>query len=143
MRSGKAATASLISALVLVLLTAGVFWVLQGYGPESALRKFHRAAINHEWRDLEEVVTPGSYRQNVQLLASMVETYARIGARYQLGRVRRSSNRVIAEVFYSFPNNRSDPVFWVIEKVRDGWRVNVNETVGQRMSQLDSTVAPF
>ena len=136
MRSGKAATASLIAALVLALLTGGVFWVLQDYGPESALRKFHRASINHEWRDLGEVVMSGSYRQNVEVLANMVETYARLGARYQLQQVRRQNGKVLARVEYVFPNGRRDPVFWVVDKAKDGWRVNVNETMGQRMDQF-------
>src|SRR5688572_14875696 len=94
MRSGKAATSSLIAAIVLALLTGGVFWVLQDYGPESALRKFHRSAINREWRELEGVVMPGSYRQNVELLASMVDTYARLGARYRLNSVKRQNGKV-------------------------------------------------
>lgn len=137
MRSGKAATSSLIAAVVLAILTGGVFWVLQDYGPESALRKFHRAAINREWRELEGVVIPGSYRQNVELLASMVDTYARLGARYRLNSVKRGNGKVQALVEYVFPNGRrSDTVFWIVDKAKDGWRVNVNETVRQRMDQF-------
>ena len=80
---------------------------------------------------------PGSYRQNVELLASMVDTYARLGARYRLNSVKRQNGKVQALVEYVFPNGRrSDTVFWVVNKAKNDWRVNVNETVRQRMDQF-------
>jgi hypothetical protein len=133
MQRGRASISSLVSALVLAVLTGGVFWILQDYGPESALRKFHRAAVNRDLRELSQVVTQDSFRQNVELLAAMVEGYARNGARYQLREVNRQNRRVIAEVEYVFPNRGlSVPMFWVVVKDREGWKVSANDTEAVR-----------
>jgi hypothetical protein len=130
MKRGATNVAGLVSALLLAALTGGVFWVLQDYGPESALRKFHRAAVNRNYRELVDTVSPNSYRQNLEDLAYMVDTYARRGARYQLKFVERRNKRVKAEVIYVHPNRQMQPsVFWIVEKLPGGWRVNVNDTV--------------
>ena len=129
-RRGAANPTGLVAALLLALLTVAVFWVLQDYGPESALRKFHRAAVNHNRRELLETVAPNSYRQNVEALAYTVDSYARSGARYQLKNVERENKRVWAEVAYLFPNRPIEfHIFWEVEKVPGGWKVNVNDTM--------------
>lgn len=130
MKAGNASLASLFSALCLGILTFSVFFVLQDYGPESALRKFHRAAVNRNLSEVLEVVAQDADRGYVEGLAGMVFDYARAGARYQLLHVKRENKRVVAEVAYVIPNRPvSYPVLWVVEKARDGWKVDVNETV--------------
>ncbi|HRK20521.1 MAG TPA: hypothetical protein PLX06_01850 [Fimbriimonadaceae bacterium] len=134
MRAGSTSVSSLIAALGLGLLTFGVFFVLQDYGPESALRKFHRAAVNGNLREVSEVVAQDSNREFVEGLAGMVFRYARAGARYQLLHVKRENKRVVAEVAYVLPGRPvAYPVLWVVEKERGGWKVDVNETVKIRL----------
>ena len=129
MRRGAAQIGSLFAALLLAGLTAGVFWVLQDYGPESALRKFHRAAVNRNYRELTQLVAPNSYEDSLNRLYYMVDTFARSGAQYQLLYVKRENKRVVAEVAYAWPNRKLVvPVFWVVEKFPGGWKVNVNQT---------------
>lgn len=136
MRRGAANLPGLSAALLLALLTGAVFWVLRDYGPESALRKFHRAAVNGNYRELARVVTPNTYASNLNTLVNMIAGYARNGARYQLKRVDRREKHVLAEVAYVYPDRPMQPhVLWVVERVEGGWRVNVNATieVGQMM----------
>lgn len=130
MASRSTRLASILAAVLLSSLTLGVFYVLQYYGPESALRKFHRAAVNRDVDELLSVIADDSYRENVQFLGSMVENYARIGARYQVYKVDRGNRRVVAEVGYVLPNRQlTPPILWIVEKKRGGWKVDVNETV--------------
>lgn len=134
MKAGNASLGSLFSALGVALLTFGVFFVLQDYGPESALRKFHRAAVNGNLAEVMDVVAQDAARENVEGLAAMVYNYARAGARYQLLHVKRENKRVVAEVAYVLPNRPiAYPVLWVVEKKPGGWRVDVDETVKIRL----------
>lgn len=133
MKRGTPNLSGLISAALLSALTLGVFMVLREYGPESALRKFHRAAVNGNTRELARAVTPGSYPENLLSLASMVHSYARQGAQYQLKNVDRKERRVVAEVAYILPTRQMEPhMFWVVDKRPEGWRVNVNATADVR-----------
>lgn len=129
MKAGSAAVANLSAAALLGILTLGVFYVLQDYGPESSLRKFHRAAVNRNLREISEVIAKGSNPESVRVLAKMVYDYAHAGARYQLLHVKRENKRVVAEVAYVLPGRPVVfPVLWVVEKEPDGWKVDINET---------------
>jgi hypothetical protein len=133
----RSQTGSWIAAAALLLLTGTVFWLLRDYGPESALRKFHRAAVNRNVRELLHTVPDDAERSNVEFLAMMVENYARFGARYQLLHVKREDRLVMAEVAYVLPNRPMAPsVLWIVAKYRDGWRVDVDRTMRMlRMTQ--------
>lgn len=133
MRRGAIAPGTLIAALAMAILVSSVFFLLQDYGPESALRKFHRAVVNRDLADLRYVVSPGSSETALNQMAAMVDSYARAGARYQLLYVKRENRRVIAEVAYVMPNRGLVlPVFWVVEKSGARWRVDVDETLAVR-----------
>ena len=123
-------TSTGIAALLLATLTISVFWALQNSGPESVLRRFHRAAVNGDFQELAEVVSPDSTPQAVRILQYGVADYARMGARYQMLRMKRSPRLVQATVAYVLPNRQMVPTMtWIVEKRGTQWKVNADKTL--------------
>ncbi|HZH97643.1 MAG TPA: hypothetical protein VEX38_01615 [Fimbriimonadaceae bacterium] len=118
---------SLAASAVLAILTLLVFFVLQHYGPESAVRRFHQAVLNDSARELALVTvqTPGD--PDVQFLSQMVRDSVRTGANIRLGRVERERNRAVAEVGYVYPRGVR-VIYWVVERKPAGWMVNGKAT---------------
>lgn len=134
---GVAATGSLAAALAMAVLVGVVFFLLQDYGPESALRKFHQAIVSHDLAGLRRVVMAEANEDDLNRLAAMVEGLARSGARYRLRQVSREDRRVVAMVEYVLPNRLMQPTFfWVIQKSGGRWRVDVESTMDLRRQML-------
>ena len=122
---------SLLSAIGLAALTLATFASLQEYGPESAIRKFHRAVLNEDSEGLREVVVRGTPQWEMNELARRVLDAAYTGLQFQIVSMRRlPDSSVIAVVAYFFPNRdmaRIQP--WVAKKEYGRWRVDAVETV--------------
>jgi hypothetical protein len=126
--------AGIVSALLLSVSTIAVFAVLQDVGPESALRKFHVAAVNGDFRRANEVCEPGSNEEYVRFLQRSVAQVARAGGRYEVRQVLRRRTVAQALVVYSFPfRSQEIPQIWVLKKSQGRWYIQPKETVSQRM----------
>jgi hypothetical protein len=122
---------SIGAATALALLTVGVFWVLRGYGPASALRLFHMAILTGDTRSMARVVTSGSSEAGVRILASRVADMARAGGQYRLSSLtRRPGGIVIAEVNYLFPDRGVYVTsLWVLRQEKGQWRLDTDATL--------------
>lgn len=133
---------SAIAAGLLAAVTLGVFGVLRDYGPESALRRFHLAAIENDDRMLQRVSKQDIRSREVGLLRSLVVKYVQSGARISMGHVSEETRQdrvdgrivnvpsVVTEVRYHTNQGPYNNIFWVLDHDPAGWTVNAVETVG-------------
>lgn len=121
-------TSSAIAAAALAVITIFVFWVLQDYGPESAIRRFHDAVLNRDPVALAQVTAEALNDPNVVHLEQNVVQLAQAGANYRILRMDRGPRRVAAEVQYSLPDGRTGTTMWVVVKQNRVWRVEASET---------------
>lgn len=127
--SGKQSATNLVAASVLAVLTLSVFYLLREFGPESAVRKFHRAVLSRNYAQLNEVIHSETDPVELDYLASRVWNFAATDGRFQIRSLQRSTDQVTAEVEYSFPNRALVvTTFWVITRESSAWKVNVNAT---------------
>lgn len=117
------------AASVLATITLGVFYVLQDYGPESAIRRYHQAILKQDRLDLQRVSVQEIDSENSRLLAREVGGFLAIG-NYQLVRMERTPGEVRAGVVYR-PRGTQDvfPMIWIVEKKGGVWKVNVDKTL--------------
>ncbi|MGV3614879.1 MAG: hypothetical protein ACO1SV_06050 [Fimbriimonas sp.] len=117
------------AAALLATVTLGVFYVLQDYGPESAIRRFHRAVQARDSGELARVTEQPIDSPEVQELIRWVDQTSRFGARYQLLRVERQRREVYAALDYTAPNGENYATVWVVEKKGETWKVDAVRTV--------------
>ena len=113
----------------LTFLVLYVFYRLQDYGPESAVRRFHVDVQRQDWRDLTRVTLEPLGSAEPQALMALVNQYVFRGASYKLLAMQRSPEQVRAVVEYSFPTGDKLLFPWIIEKTGRSWRVNTRKTV--------------
>ncbi len=141
MRRGSVPLANLIAAIVLALLVGSVFGMLQDYGPESALRKFHRAVVARNLAGIRRAVREGSRDENINALAAMVERYSSAGAHYRVLKTQRQDRRILALAEYFFADRPIRSTFvWVVAKSGGRWRVDADATVDLRRQMLEQQI---
>lgn len=121
-------SSSALAALGLAVLTLAVFFLLQNYGPESAIGRFHQASVSGDDAELAQVIVQDVRAQSVRWLRSNIVEWSRMGAAPVLSRVRREQGWVIAQVDYVSPL-RTDNVWWVVVRKPEGWRIDADATV--------------
>jgi hypothetical protein len=129
-----------IAAIALAALTLSVFGFLRDYGPESALLRFHQAAIANQTNALQRVCKDKADSEAVEILKSRLGALSAQGAKIRMGLVHRETrfdrvngetvkvSSVVTEVRYYAPG-RIENIFWVIDHEPAGWMVNAYETV--------------
>jgi len=128
---------AIIPAAILGALTVGVFYVLRDFGPESALRKFHFAAISRDLEALDDVCDSAADPDATRYLVTELQSAARRGARYEVGKVVRKGDQAVATVIYRYPGQGIEiPTLWVVEKKDSRWRVNPHLTMTQTRNML-------
>lgn len=131
--SGKGIrVSSSLAALVVAAITLVVFFVLRDYGPESAIRRFHEAAVSQDWPTLQQVTVEPIDDVGVKRLAFGVIELERNGANYIISHMEREPNRVVADVHYTLSDGEQGTTVWVVVKTHRIWKVSSNETFQAR-----------
>ncbi len=120
-----------VSSILLAGLTLTVFASLASYGPESAIRRFHLAAVSGDAADLQVVTAQPVDQPEVVALADFVRGIAQQNGSFQLGKVDRKSRIVVADVQYQIPGVRPVLTVWIVQKPppETRWKVNAAETL--------------
>lgn len=122
-----------IPAVMLSLLVVACFGALNGAGPESVLRRFHVAAANRDFQQMQSVCIQGASAGAITTLGNQVSAYARSGGRYLVRKIVRRRNSGLAEINYISPNGQQVvPVLFVLKKDRGRWYVDPDETLMRR-----------
>ncbi len=119
---------AIIAAVVLALGTVTVFWVLQDYGPQSAIRRFHLAVAENNSVDMQQVVAQPVTSSDVQELIRGVVFLTSNGP-YQIARMDRQPREVAAAAVYSLPGGQRQVLIWVVVKDHRLWRVDATRTL--------------
>lgn len=120
-----------MAAAALAVITLSVFYVLQDYGPESAIRRFHHAVQVGDANELARVTEQSLQDPSTSELARWVNQMSRLGAHYRLLRVDREPSKVYAALEYVLPNGETYPTVWIVDRTERGgtWRVDAQSTV--------------
>ncbi len=133
-RWGTYATAGVLTVVVL-----SVFGALRDYGPDSALRRFHQAAISGDDKTLRRVCKQPIESDVVLYLREKLRRLDFAGARIRMGVVHSETRidtvgsdtvkvpSVVTEVRYYVPG-RVESIYWVLDHDASGWLVNAYET---------------
>lgn len=115
------------AAFVLGALTVTVFYMLQNFGPESAIRRFHHGAGQGDFREMARVTLEDPSSPSFRFLANLVREHASRGAQVRLSHVERRAGRAFASVDYIMLNQYY-PMTWIVDRKQAGWFVNATET---------------
>jgi hypothetical protein len=129
MKPRSVTSASFLAAGALALVTLLVFFILQDYGPESSLRKFHEAIVQKDAQALNEVTTAPLADEDTKLAVNVVSSMLVSGnARYRLLMTDHQKGWIGAEVQYIYPNGQSRTIYWVVRKIGRDWKVDPTAT---------------
>jgi hypothetical protein len=122
----------ILASVLLGLLTLSVFFVLQDYGPESAIRTYNEAVLNGDTAAMDQISTQGHDDPDAEWLRVYVNEFLRQGGRLRLDRMDRDMDRVpaiaIAEVEYVRPAPPAMPWRFVVRKSDHVWKVDPRAT---------------
>lgn len=118
-----------IVAAIVAVITLGTFYILQDYGPASAIRRFHEAIFNNDVGELQQVTYDKINSPAVRELITAVNSIGEPASHPQVARMDRQVGEVRAAVVYTYPNNLRTARVWVVEKHDKLWQVNAEKTV--------------
>lgn len=110
----------LVAAFTLAAVTLGVFAMLQNYGPESAVRRFHHGVVTNDPKEIEQVVTQSVNSSAVTELVNYVRGAMNAAGGYRVARVDRGGKQVDILTIYG---DRA-AVVWVVTLESGRWRID-------------------
>lgn len=120
----------------LALLTLSVFFILRNYGPQTALRRFHIAAVQGDRAGLQGVTLQDIRSQTADMLRQRVQYAARIGGQFEILRVLPKGRQAEVDVRYTFPSQGFAAIsVWRLRRERGSWKVDADETYRAMLTQ--------
>ncbi len=124
-----------VAAALLASLTIRVFFELQDYGPESAVRRFYEAVpYTVKTSDMSELKAVSTDEIQGRAEIDMILTLAQWemhGVPMQIVRLEGTGNEARVVVAFSFPTAPQETVWtpvWVVQRRGKSWRVDVSKT---------------
>ncbi|MHB8637506.1 MAG: hypothetical protein ACYC96_13640 [Fimbriimonadaceae bacterium] len=117
-----------LASILLALLTISVFYVLQDYGPESAIRKYNEAVQQGDVVALDQISAQPGETLDGQWLAAKVRDLLAAGGRLRLDTMDRQPTTDLAGVEYVLPGQQPVPFLFVVTKENHAWKVNPEAT---------------
>jgi len=119
-----------VTSALLSLVTLFVFGSLRNYGPDSVIRQFHMAAVEHNAGSAAALVTPDLDSASSQELWMNVSAFLnQYGASYEIQNVYRQPSEEILVVQYKFPAGERRSLPWVVVRKGGVWKIDSNRTV--------------
>ncbi|HLK16134.1 MAG TPA: hypothetical protein VKT78_15120 [Fimbriimonadaceae bacterium] len=118
----------LLASILLALLTISVFYVLQDYGPESAVRKYNEGVLTGDLAAVNQISTQPVDPNDADWLRAYVQSFLRTGGRLRLMNMDRTPDRSVAYVEYVEPEPPSIQFLFVVRKQNHIWRISPTET---------------
>ena len=122
---------SIIAAALLSGVTLSTFYLLRNYGPESAIQRFHAAALAGDQTEISKLtLRPDS--PNVVELVAEVRKMARLGARPEVENAPRGPREVIVQIVYRSAY-AEETIFWdVAETKASRWLIDADRCTIRR-----------
>lgn len=132
MKKVASRSASWAAAATLSVFTLGVFYLLQDYGPQSVLRRFHHGVRTGDLQEIQGTIEQPLDDPNVREIVPAVHQFLLYGEPTTVGMerdLRRGAAQVNVVDMYEGPaGERKFPIVWVVEKRDRLWRINVDKT---------------
>jgi hypothetical protein len=128
---------SLLPAVVLAAFTLGVFYVLQNYGPESAVRRFHSAVAADDANALAAVTAQDVRSPEVRALILQVQRIPAEFRHVQFSSGWRGHRQVVIVAEYGSARGYKVYLPWLVRKINTrNWRVDALGTIGLMRRQV-------
>ena len=124
----KRALPGRLAAGVLAALTLGAFYILQDYGPVSAVRRFHTALARKDLAAIQQVVEEPVKDESVQYLFSELAPKLQEGVQPQLARTDRQGDQDDVVVVYNLPEGSALAIVWIVDRRGSLWKINARLT---------------
>jgi hypothetical protein len=130
---------SIIPAFVLASIVLFVFFRLQNYGPQSAVRRFHQAIEARDSRELQQVVDEPVESASVRTLLATVTVLLRNGPPGLLG-ARGSSTEERLLITYRDEIGNPFPIVFIVTKnpTDRNWKINASKTTNALKDYLNA-----
>ncbi len=120
---------SFLAAAILAAITLVTFAVFQDYGPQSAIRRFHRAVLRKDGAEANQLLAGGLNSPEGQALVNFVDEIARSSNSYEIVGMRRDRGAVVASVEYHMPNGMAASRVWYVRKQGGEWKIDAFNTL--------------
>ena len=163
MKSPRSRPTAYVAAISLALITLFVFYTLQNFGPESAVRRFNallqtaaQAAkggqIQIPAADLSNAVLPPSDGASITFVVQQFAPYFVQGGTFQI--IKRATgdsyprkgwteHTVLVEVVYNVQGSAPDFAVWVAAQDRNGqWKIDTDLTATARRDVISRSSQP-
>ena len=141
-----------LAAAVLAVITLVAFFILQDYGPVSAVRRFHEALRRSNLPAVQQALASGDAAAFIQRLGSgNAATIQQVseepvgdpsvqymalhlsplilqGIQPQLAKTEREGERDDVVVVYHLPNGEMLAIVWIVDRKGSIWKINAQET---------------
>jgi hypothetical protein len=124
----KARVPSAVAAGVLAVLTLAVFYVLQDYGPASAIRRFDAALLSNDAAGVQQVIDSPIGDPDLALIVDRLRPYLTQSSSPEVARIDRQQGRVRIAVVYPLQNKDRFAMIWVVDKKGPLWKINTKLT---------------
>jgi hypothetical protein len=119
------------AAALLAVLTLSVFFLLQNYGPESTVRRYHEAVAKGDRVTQDQLIEETPDNPAAVQLSSLLTGIRRVADGYRPVNMDRKPGSVLLEVAYIRGNGIMARLPWIVHK-RPGWnrwRISATDTL--------------
>ena len=124
----KKSIPGLVTASILAVLTLGAFYILQEYGPVSAVRRFHMALARGDKASEQQVIDEPVKDESVQYLEKIVGGLIGQGVQPQLARMDSQGDQDDVAVVYHLPDGGTLAIIWIVERKKSIWKIDAHST---------------
>jgi hypothetical protein len=124
--------AGIVASSILGVMTLGVFFGLQNYGPESIVRRFHRAAATGDDQTIAMVTKENLGNRAVQSLMNEIRALANQGYSYEFQRVQNIPEARVTVVYVTYVPSKPGSQLsrpWILSKPEQLWKVEAEATL--------------
>jgi len=129
--------APIFAAAFVASLTIRVFFELQDYGPESAIRHINEAIRDGDSKTFNSLRVKSAYDSGQAFMVNTLYEWYKNGVTMQVRRILRNGNEVRAVLAFEFPKGNFGGeawpgmvwgTTWVVERQGAKWYVDLNKT---------------
>lgn len=118
-----------LTSILLSLLTLSVFGTLRNYGPDSVVRRFHMAVLDHDQKQAATLVEPDfDSAPTEELWMNVSAIMTQYNASYEIQNVIRKPNESILVVRYQYPNGERQSLIWDVVRRDGAWVIDTRAT---------------
>ncbi|MFY9233571.1 MAG: hypothetical protein WAO58_03835 [Fimbriimonadaceae bacterium] len=118
------------AAALLGALTLAVFFILQNYGPESAVRRLHEAILRQDPGVFSQVVQEPLGSEPSQAVAAILVRLVPAADSYKLVTMDRQVSEARLGMAYLRRGRLIGSILWVVDKRGSRtWRINATKTI--------------